>query len=458
MSNLMKNSNFINKGKNVLSVIAINWAIIFISLESLSLAFYFITQKQFFYTRNKTQEPVVEDIERIGIRLDDSTVERLHPFFGYVQKQGSFTNKKFNLKVNRNGFFTQQQEYPFTKTSKNQFIVGIFGGSVANNLAVEEYKSNILSKKLKSYSEFANQEIVVLNFANGGYKQPQQLLILNYFLALGQEFDLVVNIDGFNEVALSNLNNKSQLDLGMPSVQHIQPLTDLANDNLSEEAMTSIVKISENKKQLRTTIDKLQNCQLALCNAVTSIQVRLLLKNYQQAIIKYDQQVKNSKTDPKNSGTVYIPKADTVLDDASAFSKIVSMWYESSVMMNQILSTRNIKYLHFVQPNQYYLTQRVFTEKEKQFVLVKDSPYIEGVTKGYPLLLSKVDDLQKAGVNVFSGVNILDNIKETVYKDSCCHYNLVGQEVFAKYVSSSIVKVFRESPEDNKPQKEDKTK
>ena len=453
----MKDSKGIHKKSNILSLIAVNLAIVFIALESLSLAFYFITQNQFFYTRSKKPDQVVEDIERIGIRLDNSIVERLHPFFGYVQKQGTFTKKRINLKVNRQGFFSQQ-EYPFIKTSKNQVIIGIFGGSVANNMAVDEYESQMLSRKLKSYPEFTNKEIVVLNFANGGYKQPQQLLILNYFLALGQKFDIIINIDGFNEVALSNLNNKSQLDIGMPSVQHVQPLTDLANDNLSPEVMASIVKISENKKQLKTTIAQLQNCRLALCNAVTSIQVRLLLKDYQQEIIKYDKQVKKSKADIQNRGTVYIPKADTILDSASAFSKMVSMWQESSLMINQVSLTRNIKYFHFIQPNQYYPTKRLFTEKEKGFAIVKDSPYIEGITKGYPLLLSKVDDLQKAGVNVFSGVNILDNIKETVYKDSCCHYNLVGQELFANYISSSIIKVLRDSPEGKKQQKESQTK
>lgn len=449
----MKDSKVINKKINILSLIAVNLAIAFIALESLSLAFYFITQNQFFYTRVKKQDQVVEDIERIGVRLDNSIIERLHPFFGYVQKQGTFTKKKINLQVNRHGFFSQQ-EYPFIRTSKNQLIIGIFGGSVANNMAVDEYETKLLSRKLKSYPEFANKEIVVLNFANGGYKQPQQLLILNYFLALGQEFDMVINIDGFNEVALSNLNNKSQLDIGMPSVQHVQPLTDLANDSLSPEVMASIVKINENKKQLKTTIDRLENCQLALCNAITSTQVKLLIKDYQQAIIKYDKQVKKSKADTQNRGTVYIPKVDTILDSASAFPKMVSMWQESSLMMNQVSLTKNIKYFHFVQPNQYYPTKRVFTEKEKEFTIVKDSPYIEGVTKGYPLLLSKVDDLQKAGVNIFSGVNILDNTKETVYKDSCCHYNLVGQELFANYISSSIIKVFRESPKSNKPQKQ----
>ncbi|MEG4232640.1 hypothetical protein QUA40_11080 [Microcoleus sp. Pol11C3] len=440
----MKDSPAVEKGKNILIIIAVNLAIAFICLEALSLAFYFINQKEFFYTRIKSKEKVVEDIERIGIRLDESIVERLHPLFGYVLKQGAFTNEKLKLKVNKQGFFSLYQ-YPFVKSNKNQVIIGIFGGSVANNFAVDEYVTRRLSNKLKAYPEFANKEIIVLNFGNGGYKQPQQLLILNYFLALGQELDLVINIDGFNEVALSNLNNKAQVEIGMPSVQHIQPLTGLANNNLSPEAMSSIVQINETKKQLKAGIDKLQTCQLALCHAVTSLQVRQLVNSYQQAVVKYDRQVKQSNPDTANNDIVYIPKADFVLQDAAAFDKMASMWYESSIAMNQILSSRKIKYFHFIQPNQYYPTKRAFTAKEKEIAIDKKSPYIEGVEKGYPVLLSKVDDLQKAGVNVFSAVNILDNTKETVYKDACCHYNSVGEEVLANYVSSSIIKVVRES-------------
>ena len=439
----MKDATLLKRSKNILTLIAVNLAIAFICLESLSLAFYYINQKQFFYTRTKAKEKVVEDIERIGIRLDESIVERLHPFFGYVLKQGAFTNEKLKLKVNKHGFFSLY-EYPFIKTNKKQFIIGVFGGSVANNFAVDEYKNQRLSKKLQSYPEFADREIVVLNFGNGGYKQPQQLLILNYFLALGQELDLVINIDGFNEVALSNLNNKAQIELGMPSVQHIQPLTNLAS-NVSPEVMSAIVQINDNKKQLKAGIDKLQTCQLALCHAVTSLRVKQLVNNYQQAIVKYDAEVKKSNADTANSGIVYVPKADSVLPDRAAFDKMASLWYESSIGMNQILSSRKIKYFHFIQPNQYYPTKRVFTAKEKEIAINKESPYIEGVKKGYPVLLSKIDDLQKARVNVFSAVNILDNTKETVYKDACCHYNSVGEEVLANYISSSIIKVVRES-------------
>ncbi len=439
----MKDSTALQKSKNTLILIAVNLAIAFICLEALSLAFYFINQKQFFYTRTQAKEKVVEDIERLGIRLDESIVERLHPFFGYVLKQGAFTNERLKLKVNKHGFFSLY-EYPFIKTNKKQFIIGVFGGSVANNFALDEYINQLLSKKLQSYPEFADREIVILNFGNGGYKQPQQLLILNYFLALGQELDLVINIDGFNEVALSNLNNKARVEIGIPSVQHIQPLTSLAS-NVSPEVMSAIVQINDNKKQLKAGIDKLQTCQIALCHAVTSLSVKQSVNNYQQAIVKYDAQVKQSNPDTANSGIVYIPKADSVLPDRAAFDKMASLWYESSIAMNQILSSRNIPYFHFIQPNQYYPTKRSFTAKEKEIAINKESPYIEGVKKGYPVLLSKVDDLRKAGVNVFSAVNILDNTKETVYKDACCHYNSVGEEVLANYISSSIIKVVRKS-------------
>ncbi|MEG3848426.1 hypothetical protein QT971_13420 [Microcoleus sp. herbarium19] len=439
----MKDATALQKSKNILTLIAVNLAIAFICLEALSLAFYYTQQKQFFYTRTKAKEKVVEDIERTGIRLDESIVERLHPFFGYVLKQGAFTNERLKLKVNNHGFFSLY-EYPFVKSNKKQFIVGIFGGSVANNFALDEYINQRLSKKLQSYPEFADREIVVLNFGNGGYKQPQQLLILNYFLALGQELDLVINIDGFNEVALSNLNNKARIEVGMPSVQHVQPLTTLAS-NVSPEVMSAIVQINDTKKQLKAGIDKLQTCQLAMCHAVTSLQVRQLVNNYQEAIVKYDAQVKISSADTANNSIVYIPKAESVLPDRAAFDKMASLWYESSIGMNQILSSRNIPYFHFIQPNQYYPTKRAFTAKEKEIAINKESPYIEGVKKGYPVLLSKIDDLQKAGVNVFSAVNILDNTKETVYKDACCHYNAVGEEVLANYISSSIIKVVRKS-------------
>jgi len=440
----MKDSKIIKKTQNLFSLIAVNLALTFLCIEGLSLAFYFINHKTFFYTRDKSKEPIVTELERTGVRLDESIIERLHPFFGYVMKQGAFTKKEFGLKVNSQGFLSIY-DYPFIKQKENQYIIGIFGGSVAHNFVNDEYVTKGFSEKLKKFPEFANREIIVLSFASGGYKQPQQLLILNYFLALGQKFDLIINIDGFNEVALSNLNNKAQVELGMPSVQHIQPLTGLANNSLSSEVMSSIIKITETKKQLGETINKLDSCKLALCYTITSLHLKQLVESYQKQVIGYDQKVKNSNMKDDKNNIVYIPKAKSVLDDAKAFEKMVATWSESSLMMKQLSAKRKIQYFHFIQPNQYYLTKRVFTEEEKRLYLNPNSPYSDAVKRGYPLLLSKAEDLRKLQLNIFSATNVLDDAKETVYQDACCHYNEIGDDLLGSYISNSIIQELRKS-------------
>jgi hypothetical protein len=175
------------------------------------------------------------------------------------------------------------------------------------------------------------------------------------------------------------------------------------------------------------------------------LQLKQLVESYQKQIITYDQNVKKSNAEDDKNNIVYIPKAKSVLDDAKAFEKMVATWSESSLMMKQLSAKRKIDYFHFIQPNQYYLTKRVFTEEEKRLYLNPDSPYSDAVKRGYPLLLSKAEDLQKLKLNIFSATNVLDDAKETVYKDACCHYNEIGDELLASYISSSIVQELRKS-------------
>ena len=120
-------------------------------------------------------------------------------------------------------------EYPFRKNSENQFIVGIFGGSVA--LWFCQIGAHRLVEQMKRDAFFGGKEIVPLCFSHEGYKQPQEAVVLAYFLSIGQPLDLVVNIDGFNDVALGSLNNERGLDFSMPSVQHLDPLINVVNQS-----------------------------------------------------------------------------------------------------------------------------------------------------------------------------------------------------------------------------------
>ena len=109
---------------------------------------------------------------------------------------------------------------------------------------------------LKQNSYFGNKELISLCLSHEGYKQPQQLLVLSYFLSIGQQFDLVVNIDGFNEVTLSSLNNEHGLDISMPSVMHMDPLINLVNliilEAIRARAISPIWAWSRNVRAMRS--------------------------------------------------------------------------------------------------------------------------------------------------------------------------------------------------------------
>ncbi|MCC3404350.1 MAG: hypothetical protein JGK17_01810 [Microcoleus sp. PH2017_10_PVI_O_A] len=435
----MKDFKLINKGQELLKITLINLALLLVFLELGSLGWYFVKHKQFFYTREKAQDKSALGINLEGVRLNQSIVERFHPFFGFIQKPSADFRPGF--KVNNYGFISPY-DYPFKKFKKNQFVIGIFGGSVASDFSIFQVQNKILPQYLKQVPGLQDKEFIILSFATGGYKQPQQLLILNYFLALGQELDMVINIDGFNEVALSNINNKNKIDLAMPSNQHISPLTSLANNSLSTKALQATIRIKETKTQINEGLESLQHCSLAACDALTSVYVQNLVNNYRRDVILFEKERSKNQQDDEGS-VIYINKNKSVLEDDAAFEQMAWNWAKSSIFMHKVLSASKVPYFHVLQPNQYYQTKRVFSDAEKRIAFNKDTPYANSVEIGYPALLGKFPNLQKNQINILNGVKVFDKTKDVVYVDSCCHYNKTGEEIFSNYVGSSIVEALR---------------
>ncbi|MDP8933490.1 MAG: hypothetical protein M3N42_04945 [Cyanobacteriota bacterium] len=442
----MKDLKLLKKGQEFLKIALINLALLLFFLELGSLGWYFVKHKQFFYTREKTQDKSALGINLEGVRLNQSIVERFHPFFGFIQKPRADFRPGFQ--VNNYGFISPY-DYPLKKTKNNQFFIGVFGGSVASDYAIFQVQNQILPKYLKQFPGLKDKEFVILSFATGGYKQPQQLLILNYFLALGQELDMVVNIDGFNEVALSNLNNKNQVDLAMPSIQHIGPLANFANNSLSTKAMQATLRIQENKTRINEGLSSLQHCSLAACDALISVYVQHLVNNYKTDVIKFEKE--RTKQQKNDSGSViYINTNKSVLQDSLAFEEMAWNWAKSSIFMHKVLSASNVPYFHVLQPNQYYQTKRVFGEAEKQIAFNKETPYAKSVQIGYPALFKKFPNLEKNNINILNAVSVFDQTKDAVYVDSCCHYNQAGEVIFSDYVGRSILEALRKDERNKK--------
>jgi hypothetical protein len=120
------------------------------------------------------------------------------------------------------GFLGAQD--PFFDDS-DAFVVAITGGSVAQNL----WKSSAeeLAALMRSLPEVEGRPVRVICLAIFGYKQPQQLAGLSYFLAIGGRIDVLVNIDGFNEIANVFVCRRAVVSLFPHHGVHRSGLTDL---------------------------------------------------------------------------------------------------------------------------------------------------------------------------------------------------------------------------------------
>ena len=409
----------------LLKLVAINLVLLFALLELVSLGFYFLQTGNFFYPRNK--DLILANTTQFKLSEPDREAwmshYQLHPYFGFLNPPN-------------------YARLPLRKTSKDQFIVGIFGGSVAQRLCDYEFQHHVLAKMFQTLPEFQNKEIVILKFANQAHKQPQQVLTLNYFLSVGQELDMVINIDGFNEVALSYLNNKAGTDVSMPNDYIYSPLIALANKDFSSEQLELALQVLQLKNRLQNTLNRLNECRLATCYMLRWAQAKYLLNQYRGNLQTFSQ----LKREEGKDSLIYLKRIEKPFDDPEALERIVDLWFNSSLGMNDLLAARKIPYFEFIQPNQYYSTNRQFSADERKIAFDEKSQYKEGTIKGYPNLLAKVSSLQAAGVKVFNAVNVFDETREIVYLDNCCHYNDLGNDILSHYIGQRIVMVLNASP------------
>jgi hypothetical protein len=274
-----------------------------------------------------------------------------------------------------------------------------------------------------------------VNYAQGGYKQPQQLQTLSYFMALGQEFDAVVNLDGFNEMALSYVNHKNRIDTSMPSAQHLIPLLGLmSGTEVQREIIDKLHSMGMAEKRMRRLERWESETRSAGLHMILSVLHDRARSDYARDVRAIDALGASFKrTNLVN--LVSIPDPLSMPDSIAAAMKL---WLGAAVTMQELCNAKDILYLEVLQPNQYF-SKKDFTEQERELAINPDSPYREPVESGYRELPALVDRMRKAGVNVISAVDVFDNIREQTYSDSCCHYNQLGNDILADRVAESLI-------------------
>jgi hypothetical protein len=401
--------------------------------EMLGVAAYYVDTGALFYVHDKAYSDVLPvPADRIAV------TEAVHPYFGFTHAPGTPFDIPEPLRATgapaverrTNNFgFVSPVDYPVAKTGAGQILVGIFGGSVG--LWFCQLGAPLLVEQLRQ--QFQGRDVVPLCFSHEGYKQPQQALVLAYFLSIGQQFDIVINIDGFNDVALARVNATRGIDISMPSAQHLDPLVNLvAQSTLTPEKLQSLASIVRDRARLADLRARIAGNRSAA--------VHFVLDRYHRSMTdQYVRELGRFATLPSN------PAENTLIQVAPAegpragagYDSMAAVWASSSLVMHDLVASRGGRYFHFLQPNQYHTVRR-FSAAEAAVALNDASPYRESVVQGYPVLQARAAGTFPGKLRFFDATGAFDREPEAVYVDDCCHYTLAGNRELARFIAQAV--------------------
>ena len=426
-------------------------AITLLLLEGVGLIFYFQKYGEIYYLKADRAGTTESQAGSKDQALQTKKV--LHPFLGFAFRSSLPMSRVAdakrisslldgggpeaywtNLRTNNHGFFSEY-DYPHERENSRELVIGVFGGSVAQWFALQGAER--LKKELRENSFFRDRDITVLNYAQGGFKQPQQVQALSYFLTVGQHFDFIVNIDGFNEIALSHINHRNNIDTSMPSTQQLLPLLRLMDEaDTNMEMINNLLGLRQSELNMMRMEQWKSSTRSAGLHLILSILYTRAHNDYpaeQQAIASLSKSL-------RRTNLVHLSELPNTFDMSASIGAAMDLWLGAAVTMQALCNGKGIPYLEVIQPNQYF-SKKEFSAQERALAINEDSPYREPIKSGYQHLPELVQRMRQEGVNVVSAAGVFDEVREETYSDSCCHYNQTGNEILAKEVAESLIEL-----------------
>lgn len=361
--------------------------------------------------------------------------EVIHPYLGFVYNPEKFRLKHNGVPISEFGFIDNRS--PIHKRSKDKLIVGVFGGSVA--WWFQNLQRQSLIDGLRGIPKFSGKkEIVFVPVALGGYKQPQQAIALSYLLSLGAEFDLILNIDGYNEVAL--VNYKSVVFPFFPRSWELRVV-----DVPSVDVQISIGRIEYIKEQ-RASVAKFfygePYSYSIMLNTMWRLYDRYLVNKINIDRLELDRKRDRRSKDYSKLFEVKGPPYHFSSKE-KLYRDIAQVWKNGSLTMRGLAEASGAEYFHFLQPNQYFPGSKVLSEEEKKNAFWPGTAFEEAVQLGYPNLRKVSKELKDKGVNFFDLSMLFFNVSETTYVDTCCHLSERGNEIMAESVVAVLSQHYR---------------
>jgi hypothetical protein len=353
----------------------------------------------------------------------------IHPYIGAVLQPKDIREpySPGNYRVTEFGFI--DDDLPIHKRSPQRLIVGILGGSVARQFSVNA--PEVLAQELSRIPEFQGKEIKIVRLASNGYKQPQQLMIINYLCTLGAEFDILINLDGFNEAVLPSMDN---IPFGVHSV-YPRDWGKLIAGTASPEydRMGGYVTYLRSRQQSEAAAFgripwRYSNLALMLWAARKN--------RSDQAIMAQTMQMSRFSEAEQTYCGSGPPEHFKSTDEL--YEHCIVLWSRSSMLLHHLCAAQGIRYFHFLQPNQYLPDSKPIGQDESSVAMDETSPHSRGVRACFPRMQTEGQRMARAGVLFRDLTRVFADHPEPIYIDKCCHVTEEGDVLMAKAIAAAI--------------------
>lgn len=351
--------------------------------------------------------------------------EGIHPYLGYMPRR--YPRLGPNLEVMFDEGFYAPDSAIFSK-DENDLVVAIAGGSLAGQFT-KSGGIDELGPLLAKMPKYAGRKVRFVSLALGGCKQPQQLMSLSWVLSLGGRLDVLINIDGYNEVALHERENQvHEVSLLYPRAWYpriqaisIAPLMGELQyrRRLRAEALEDFESSPVAWSRLRSLLWLRGDIRMKTENDVLELAVRNAVQKKERDIVL--------QGPPAPPGGV-----------ASRLEGLAEVWLQGSLNLGRISGAYGIDYYHFLQPNQYLEDSKPMGPEEKAIALANGKIWRKPVQQGFSRLLKRSAELVESGLRFHDLRDVFQGVEEPVYKDACCHVNELGNLYIAREIAASI--------------------
>ncbi|MFO1052788.1 MAG: hypothetical protein U1F36_11290 [Planctomycetota bacterium] len=420
-----------SRGKR-LAFAAVLLAVLYATIEAAAFAAYWVIDgKPFGFARVHDEQVRIagEDTaaaapttDKYDARFDGAQ----HPFLGYVYDptENYGVAKTTSFPVSDHGF--RGERSPIVHRRPDRLIVGIVGGSVAESMSTRG--DTALAETLQADPRLHGRRVEFVRLALGGYRQPQQLFALNWILAQGGELDVVVNLDGLNEV-YGALTNHAQ----GTSIYYPQFWSRLVADQGSPAERRRIGAI-ELLGERRRGLARLFAAPPLRWSITAGLIWRILDRG-----VEIDRIERARESAPAGRLPYVATGVTEDLDRKGLITASVALWQRCSLQIHRLCRANGIRYLHFLQPNQYVPDSKELTAEERASAWLPDSLFHDVVVEAFPELRRAGGELTAQGVSFHDLTMVFAGLGESIYVDSCCHVNLHGDEILGRAIAAAIL-------------------